>query len=84
MDRPIARRVNTEKAAQYVNLAKATLEKDRVTGRLGIPFAKLGRRVIYDLNDLDAWVDRRRRRHTSDDGTTPEGTNLSPSPQVYR
>lgn len=68
MDTLHHRRLNTPQAAEFLGLAAATLERDRVTGRLGIPYLKLGRRVLYDRSDLEAWLDRRRRAHTSDAG----------------
>ncbi len=62
---PIAsRRVKTERAARHIGLATATLETDRATGKLGIPFYKIGRAVIYDLDELDAWLAA--RRHTAE------------------
>ncbi len=69
------RRLNTPQAARHLGLAPATLEKDRVTGLLGIPYLKLGRRVVYDIGDLDMWVSGKRRLHTSDDsnGTAADG-----------
>lgn len=63
------RRLTTAQAADFLGLSKATLEKDRVVGRLEIPFLKLGRRVLYDVSDLEAWMARHRRAHTSDDGS---------------
>lgn len=52
------RYVRTPEAADYLGLSRATLNKDRVTGLLGIPYAKLGRAVLYDLTDLDAFMER--------------------------
>lgn len=63
------RRLTTAQAAAFLALARATLEKDRVVGRLEIPFLKLGRRVVYDVSDLESWMARHRRAHTSDDGS---------------
>lgn len=68
MNALLIRRLNTPQAAQYLGLAPATLEKDRVNGLLAIPYLKLGRRVVYDIEDLEAWVARHRRMHTSDQG----------------
>jgi hypothetical protein len=55
-------KVKTEIAAPYLGLAPVTLEADRMTGRLGIPFHKLGRAIVYDLDELDAWLRARRSR----------------------
>lgn len=55
----------TAKAAAYMGLKAPTLEKDRVSGRLGIPFIKVGKTVLYDLILLDKWLAQHRRLSTS-------------------
>lgn len=60
-------RLSTQEAAQYVGLSRSYLEKKRLTGG-GPRYAKLGTRVVYDVNDLDAWVNARMRSHTAEDG----------------
>ena len=57
----------TSAAARYLGLSPSTLNKLRLTG-LGPKFIKLGRRVVYDPADLDAWLDSNRRTSTSDHG----------------
>lgn len=53
-------------AAQYVGLSVSTLAKMRLRGD-GPQYSKAGPRiVIYDRDDLDAWLDSRRRTSTSD------------------
>ena len=42
-------------AAKYLGLAESTLAKLRM-GRDGPVFHKLGRAVVYDRDDLDAWL----------------------------
>jgi len=44
-------------AAEFLGIASPTLEKDRRTGHLGVPYVKAGRRVLYKLSDLNAWLD---------------------------
>ena len=56
-----------EAASRHVGLSVSTLNKLRVFGG-GPVFLKLGRRVVYDLADLDAWLATKRRRSTSDAG----------------
>jgi predicted DNA-binding transcriptional regulator AlpA len=52
-------------AAAHLTLSKSTLDKLRLTGG-GPPFMKLGsRRVVYDLDELDAWATQGRRQNTS-------------------
>lgn len=57
-------KLRAEAAAEYLGLATSTLAKMRVRGD-GPPYAKAGRRVvIYDVDDLEAWLGRRRRTST--------------------
>lgn len=57
--------LRTHEAATYTGLAKSTLEKLRVRGG-GCPYIRVGRVVIYDPADLDAWLAAHRRTSTSD------------------
>ena len=60
-------KLRTPAAAAYTGLAKSTLEKMRVRGD-GCPFIRIGRAVLYDPDDLDAWLAANRRKSTSDRG----------------
>lgn len=53
-------KVRTPVAATYIGLATITLEIDRSSQRLGIPFHRIGRAVVYDLDELDSWLASRR------------------------
>lgn len=57
--------LSNEEAAAYLKLSPRTLEKQRVVGG-GPRFRKLGRRVVYAVTDLDAWVGERTCDTTSD------------------
>ncbi len=58
--------LRTPEAAAYCGLSASTFEKLRLTGD-GPEFLRLGRRAVgYDRDSLDAWLDSRRRRSTSD------------------
>ena len=58
--------MRTPEAAHYLALAESTLTKMRLTGD-GPPFVKVGpRAVAYRKADLDAWLQARVRRSTSD------------------
>ena len=59
------RRLRTKDAAAYIGLSKSTLEKFRVTAT-GPVYAALGRVVVYDVDDLDDYVEARKRRSTSE------------------
>lgn len=62
-----SRRLRRPAAARYLGIAESTLEKLAVTGG-GPVFHKLGKTVVYDTRDLDAWLASKRRRSTSDTG----------------
>jgi len=57
-------RVRTREAALYIGLSPATLAKWRCLGG-GPPFAKLGRAVVYELRDLDAWCSAKGKFRTT-------------------
>ena len=62
-------KMNTKEAAQYCGLGHSTLVKYRLSGG-GPRFIKPGggRRVVYDPEDLDYWLEAGRRTSTSDRG----------------
>lgn len=53
-------------AASYIGLAVSTLAKFRVDGT-GPCYIRAGR-ILYDRDDLDAWLASRKRLSTSDCG----------------
>ena len=57
--------LKTHDAAEYCGSSASTFEKLRLTGG-GAVYSKIGRRVVYCTEDLDAWLASRRRRSTSD------------------
>ena len=57
--------LRTPDAAQYCGSSKSTFEKLRLSGG-GPIYSKLGSRVVYRIEDLDAWIAANRRRTTSD------------------
>ena len=59
------RYVRTHEAARLLGLSARTLEKYRCHGS-GPTFRKLGGRVVYAIDDLDAWADQAACRSTSD------------------
>jgi predicted DNA-binding transcriptional regulator AlpA len=62
---PPGRKLNVREAARFLGLSASTLNKMRLNGN-GPPYLKLGRRVLYDVHDLQAWAASRRRNHTSE------------------
>lgn len=57
--------MKTAEAARYVRLSKPTLERFRLSGD-GPTYIKLGGAVRYRKLDLDAWLESRRTRSTSE------------------
>ena len=61
---PQRRMLRTDGAARYVGLSKSSMEKLRLTGG-GPKYIKLGRAVVYDPSDLEAWIDAHRQLSTT-------------------
>jgi Helix-turn-helix domain len=62
---PAAVYLTCDEAGTHLKLSPRTLEKMRTIGG-GPRFRKLGRRVMYSLQDLEAWSDSRACESTSD------------------
>lgn len=65
------RYLRTKEAAEFLSLSARTLEKHRTYGT-GPAYRKLGGRVVYSLDDLQAWTERGAVTSTSD----PRGSVL--------
>jgi predicted DNA-binding transcriptional regulator AlpA len=61
------RYLRTPEAARFLSLSGRTLEKHRIYGT-GPRYSKLGGRVVYRLEDLQAWVAQGAKASTSDPG----------------
>lgn len=57
-------KLRTPEAARYCGSTESTFNKLRLTGG-GAVYITIGRTVVYDPDDLDAWLDANRRRSTS-------------------
>jgi len=62
---PQGRRLSVKEAAYHTGLSFSTLNKLRCSGQ-GPRFAKVGRRVVYDVTDLDAWLAKHLKTSTSE------------------
>ena len=58
--------VDTTVAAKMMGVAASTLENWRSRGNTGPAFLKIGRRVLYDPRDIEAWKLTCRVRSTSE------------------
>ena len=61
------RYLRTQEAARFLGLSERTLEKHRTYGT-GPIYRKLGGRVVYSVDDLQAWAERGAKQSTSDPG----------------
>jgi hypothetical protein len=59
--------LRTAEAARFLSISGRTLEKHRTYGT-GPTYRKIGGRVIYAVQDLQAWADRGAKSSTSDPG----------------
>jgi hypothetical protein len=63
-------KLSTRDAARFLCVSASMLAKLRINSGDGPVFSKLGRRVVYDLVDLEAWSASRKQRHTSERSST--------------
>jgi hypothetical protein len=63
----VGRLVKTKGATKIIPLSESQLNKLRVFGG-GPEYVKIGRSVFYEIEALEAWIAKHRRRSTSDAG----------------
>lgn len=51
--------LHTEQAAAFLGLSEKTLNNDRCTRKIGIPFVKIGRSIKYRRSDLEKFISDR-------------------------
>lgn len=68
------RHLRTPEAARFLGLSDRTMEKHRSYGT-GPVYRKIGGRVVYTIDDLQAWSQRGARTSTSD----PDAHYVSPA-----
>jgi hypothetical protein len=61
----MGRKVDQNGAGAHTGIPARNYEMWRVRGG-GPPYYKLGRRVVYDTDELDEWMRSKRRTSTSD------------------
>ena len=75
--------LRTKEAAEFLSLSARTLEKHRTYGT-GPAFRKLGGRVVYAIDDLQAWANRGAVTSTSDPrGSVLPAKRHSPAPAPH-
>ncbi|UYM06074.1 helix-turn-helix domain-containing protein [Solicola gregarius] len=50
------RALDTAAAAEYIGVARATLKKWRATGDVRVPYIRAGSKILYLVEDLDAFL----------------------------
>ncbi len=65
------RLIGVEQAEVYLGIKKSTLYA--WAGRRVIPSVKMGRRLLFDLRDLDRMIERVKRSKNSADGNARPG-----------
>jgi hypothetical protein len=72
-----ARMLRTAEAGRFLGLSGRTLEKHRTFGT-GPTYRKIGGRVVYAIDDLQAWADRGAQTSTTD----PHRNRISPARRI--
>lgn len=52
--------LNTRQAAEYIGYKNPQTLVNQRAKRVGPNYIKIGRRIVYDLRDLEAYLDARR------------------------
>lgn len=55
LSRPLRRLLTPREVAEWLGVTVGTLAVWRSTGRWGLPFVKVGRRVMYEVDAALAW-----------------------------
>lgn len=50
-----------KEASTEYNIPGPSLDRDRVTKTIGFPYVKIGRKVLYDRQEMDAFFEARKR-----------------------
>ena len=57
--------ISPNRASEILGISTGTLQVWRSTGRYDLCFVKIGGRVMYKAEDIQAFIDRRTMAHTS-------------------
>jgi len=61
----LSRRLRPPQAAKYLDIGQGTLAQMRVSGG-GPRYIKLRGRIFYDIEDLNAWIEKNKFTSTAD------------------
>jgi len=59
--------ITPEEAARLLGVKPSTLAAWRTLGRYHLPYVKIGAKVRYRPEDIDAFIERRTRQHTGEE-----------------
>ncbi len=59
--------ITPEEAARLLGVRTSTLAAWRTLGRYNLPYVKIGAKVRYRLEDIEAFIERRTRQHTGEE-----------------
>lgn len=51
------RLVGSERLAKYIDTTPASIRQRIHNGTLPFPYSKQGRKLVFDLDKVDAWID---------------------------
>lgn len=54
--------LNNSQAADFLDVSPGTLNVWRCTKRYDLPYLRVGRKILYDINDLRAFLEARKVR----------------------
>ncbi|MBT2988020.1 MAG: helix-turn-helix domain-containing protein [Candidatus Thiodiazotropha sp. (ex Ctena orbiculata)] len=63
-NKPLHPLIPPTKTAETLGVSPGTLQVWRSTGRYNLPFVKVGGRVMYRPDDVQAFIERRTMEHT--------------------
>jgi excisionase family DNA binding protein len=66
-----SRYMSRKEAAEYLRISNKTLEKWASTGHCKLPFTKVGSRVLYTKEHLDAYISRNEKYSSQEQGGAP-------------
>ena len=69
-DIPDSHLLDDAQTARILDIKKPTLSVWRCTGRIDLPYIKIGRNVRYRAGDLKTFIASRVRNHTGDGGAS--------------
>ena len=55
-----------QQLAELLQTRVQTLATWRSTGRYDLPYIRVGRKVLYSVKDVEAWLDSRTHSHTGE------------------